>query len=52
MFNIVNENREKYEKHIEAIEKAIEDFEQNGPIEDAWTTLAPANELIRLESIM
>ncbi|XP_016359458.1 uncharacterized protein LOC107701841 [Sinocyclocheilus anshuiensis] len=52
VFNIVNENREKYEKHNEAIEKAIEDFEQNGPIEDAWTTLAPANELIRLESIM
>ncbi len=52
VFNIVNENRQKYEKHNEAIEKAIEDFEQNGPIEDAWTTLAPANELIRLESNM
>uniref|UniRef100_A0A8C1N1W6 ATP-dependent DNA helicase n=1 Tax=Cyprinus carpio TaxID=7962 RepID=A0A8C1N1W6_CYPCA len=52
VFKIVNENREKYEKHNETIEKAIEDFEQNGPIEDAWTTLAPANELIRLESIM
>uniref|UniRef100_A0A8C1LAF7 ATP-dependent DNA helicase n=1 Tax=Cyprinus carpio TaxID=7962 RepID=A0A8C1LAF7_CYPCA len=52
VFDIVNENRKKYEKHNEAIEKAIEDFEQNGPIEDAWTTLAPANELIRLESIM
>ncbi len=52
VFNFVNENREKYEKHNEAIEKAIEDFDQNGPIEDAWTTLAPANELIRLESIM
>ncbi|XP_055069998.2 uncharacterized protein [Misgurnus anguillicaudatus] len=48
---IVNENREKYEKHNEAIEQAIEDFEQNGPVEDAWTTLAAANELIRLESI-
>ncbi len=52
VFSIVNENRQKYEKHNEAIEKAIEDFEQNGPIEDAWTTLAPANELIRLESNM
>ncbi|RXN36816.1 replicase helicase endonuclease [Labeo rohita] len=49
--NIVNENREKYEKHNEAIEQAIEDFEQNGPVEDAWTTLAPANEMVRLESI-
>ncbi|XP_077065633.1 uncharacterized protein LOC143718457 [Siphateles boraxobius] len=51
VYNIVNENREKYEKHNEAIEKAIEDFEQNGPVEDAWSKLAPANELIRLESI-
>nr|DAA01286.1 TPA_exp: replicase/helicase/endonuclease [Danio rerio] len=49
---IVNQNREKFEKHNEDLEKAIEDFEKNGPIEDAWTTLAPANELIRLESIM
>ncbi|KAL0198839.1 hypothetical protein M9458_007379, partial [Cirrhinus mrigala] len=52
VFNIVNVNRDKYEKHNEAIEQAIEDFEKNGPIEDAWTTLAPANELIRLESLM
>ncbi|KAG1927220.1 ATP-dependent DNA helicase PIF1 [Pimephales promelas] len=49
--NIVNTNREKYEKHNEAIEQAIEDFEQNGPVEDAWSTLAPANEMVRLESI-
>uniref|UniRef100_A0A9J7WXW9 ATP-dependent DNA helicase n=1 Tax=Cyprinus carpio carpio TaxID=630221 RepID=A0A9J7WXW9_CYPCA len=49
---IVKRNREKYEKHNEAIEQAIEDFELNGPIEDAWTTLAPTNELIRLESIL
>ncbi|KAI2666920.1 ATP-dependent DNA helicase PIF1 [Labeo rohita] len=52
VFNIVNTNRDKYEKHNEAIEQAIEDFEKNGPVEDAWTTLAPANELIRLESLM
>nr|XP_021333346.1 uncharacterized protein LOC101884770 [Danio rerio] len=52
VYNIVSENREKYEKHNEDIERAIEDFEKNGPIEDAWTTLAPTNELIRLESIM
>ncbi|XP_073795416.1 uncharacterized protein isoform X2 [Danio rerio] len=52
VFKIVNTNRLIYEKHNEAIEKAIEDFEQHGPVEDAWSTLAPANELIRLESIM
>ncbi|XP_076858467.1 uncharacterized protein LOC143512266 isoform X2 [Brachyhypopomus gauderio] len=52
VFTIVQENKEKYEKHSDAIEQAIEDFEQNGPIEDAWTTLAPANELIRLECIL
>ncbi|KAL7825638.1 hypothetical protein SRHO_G00340310 [Serrasalmus rhombeus] len=52
VYTIVNENREKYEKHSEAIEQAIENFEQNGPIEDAWTDLAPANELIRLECMM
>ncbi|XP_073763336.1 uncharacterized protein [Danio rerio] len=52
VYNIVSKNREKYEKHNEDIERAIEDFEKNGPIEDAWTTLAPTNELIRLESIM
>ncbi|KAL6484420.1 hypothetical protein MHYP_G00064660 [Metynnis hypsauchen] len=52
VYTIVNENREKYEKHSEAIEQAIENFEQNGPIEDAWTNLAPTNELIRLECMM
>ncbi|XP_073808479.1 uncharacterized protein [Danio rerio] len=52
VYNIVSENREKYEKHNEDIERAIEEFEKNGPIEDAWATLAPTNELIRLESIM
>ena len=51
VFDIVNMNRAEYEKHNTAIEKAMEEFEQNGPIEDAWTTLAPATELIRLESI-
>uniref|UniRef100_A0AAY4A1C6 ATP-dependent DNA helicase n=1 Tax=Denticeps clupeoides TaxID=299321 RepID=A0AAY4A1C6_9TELE len=50
--HIVKVNRKKYEKHSEVIEQAIEDFEQNGPIEDAWTTLAPNNELIRLECVM
>ncbi|KAL7884458.1 hypothetical protein AOLI_G00072280 [Acnodon oligacanthus] len=52
VYTIVNENREKYEKHSEAIEQAIENFEQNGPIEDAWTNLAPTNELIRLECMI
>ncbi|KAI4879221.1 hypothetical protein NFI96_027864, partial [Prochilodus magdalenae] len=52
VYTIVNENRAKYEKHSEAIEQAIENFEQNGPIEDAWTSLAPTNELIRLESML
>lgn len=42
---IIKENRTKYEKHNDTIEQAIEDFEQNGPLEDAWTTLAPANDL-------
>ncbi|KAL7868481.1 hypothetical protein SRHO_G00098650 [Serrasalmus rhombeus] len=52
VYTIVNEKREKYEKHSEAIEQAIGNFEQNGPIEDAWTNLAPTNELIRLECMM
>uniref|UniRef100_A0A3B1IIS5 ATP-dependent DNA helicase n=1 Tax=Astyanax mexicanus TaxID=7994 RepID=A0A3B1IIS5_ASTMX len=52
VYTTVNENRKKYEKHSEAIDKAIENFEQNGPIEDAWTNLAPTNELIRLECMI
>ncbi|OCT76291.1 hypothetical protein XELAEV_18031490mg [Xenopus laevis] len=52
VYSIVKENKKSYEKHSQAIEKAIEDFQQYGPVEDAWTTLAPETELIRLESIM
>ncbi|KAL6470517.1 hypothetical protein MHYP_G00216360 [Metynnis hypsauchen] len=52
VYTIVNENREKYEKHSDAIEQAIENFEQNGPIEDAWTNLALTNEMIRLECMI
>ncbi|XP_049340466.1 uncharacterized protein LOC111190042 [Astyanax mexicanus] len=52
VYTTVNENRKKYEKHSETIDKAVENFEQNGPIEDAWTNLAPTNELIRLECMV
>ncbi|XP_076838347.1 uncharacterized protein LOC143483367 [Brachyhypopomus gauderio] len=51
VLSIVNTNRSQYEKNNEAIEKAIEDLEKNGPMEDAWSTIAPETELIRLECI-
>ena len=51
VFSIVKENRSQFEKNNEAIEKAIENLEENGPMEDAWTTLAPETEVLRLECI-
>lgn len=51
VFEIVHRNRAEYDKHSTEIDKAIEDFEQNGPIEDAWVTLAPTTELLRMECI-
>ncbi|KAJ4946408.1 hypothetical protein JOQ06_024075 [Pogonophryne albipinna] len=33
---IVKRNREKYEKHRNDIETAIEEFEQNGPMTNEW----------------
>ncbi|KAK0139103.1 ATP-dependent DNA helicase PIF1 [Merluccius polli] len=48
---IVNRNREKYEKHSEEIENAVEEFDQNKGIIDEWCNLAPESEAVRLECI-
>ncbi|KAI3356757.1 hypothetical protein L3Q82_003436 [Scortum barcoo] len=51
VLQIVKRNREKYEKHREDIESAIEEYEQNGCIRNEWCNLAPESELERLEFI-
>ncbi|XP_074542437.1 uncharacterized protein LOC141802702 isoform X2 [Halichoeres trimaculatus] len=48
---IVNRNREKYEKHREEIENAIKEFEENGGMINEWCNLAPESEVERLECI-
>lgn len=52
VFDIVMLNKRVNEKHNKVVEKGIEAFEQNGPSEDAWATLASTSELVRLESAM
>ncbi|KAL6484152.1 hypothetical protein MHYP_G00061970 [Metynnis hypsauchen] len=48
---IVETNRERFEKANEAVEHAIEEFSAVGPVEDAWASLAPNSELVRIECI-
>ena len=51
VFQIVKDNRSKYEKHSDEVQSAIDEYEQNGPIRDEWCNLAPESELVRLECI-
>lgn len=44
-------NRQKYEKHSEDINDAVEEFEQNRNAIDEWCNLAPESEMVRLECI-
>ncbi|XP_077385098.1 uncharacterized protein LOC144023466 [Festucalex cinctus] len=49
--DIVNRNRERYEKHSKDIDRAIQEVEDSGLIINEWCHLAPENELQRLECI-
>ncbi|KAL2076326.1 hypothetical protein ACEWY4_028078 [Coilia grayii] len=51
VWEIVEENRDRYEMESDAIEAAINDFVEVGPIEDAWANFAPNSELIRVEAL-
>lgn len=51
VFEIVKDNRKRFEKECDAVERAIEDFAEMGPIEDAWANFAPNSELIRIEAL-
>ncbi|XP_029948792.1 uncharacterized protein LOC115389532 isoform X1 [Salarias fasciatus] len=46
---IVKQNREKYEKNSEEIEKAVEEFQENQGVMDEWCNLAPQSEVVRLD---
>ncbi|XP_052403776.1 uncharacterized protein LOC127950661 [Carassius gibelio] len=48
---IVDTNRSKFEKEAETIQKAQDDLEQHGPMEDAWAQICPEAELERLECL-
>merc|ERR1712035_292509 len=49
--HIVKLNRDKYEKHREDIQSAINEYEENGVVRNEWCNLAPESELERLECI-
>ncbi|XP_073729961.1 uncharacterized protein [Misgurnus anguillicaudatus] len=48
---IVKAHQEKFEKHSEEVDKAIEQLQQQGPSESAWTAFAPEAEVDNLECI-
>ncbi|XP_055056177.2 uncharacterized protein [Misgurnus anguillicaudatus] len=48
---IVKAHQEKFEKHSEEVDKAIEQLQQQGPSENAWTAFAPEAEVDNLECI-
>ncbi|KAM9817805.1 uncharacterized protein ACBT44_006975 [Syngnathus typhle] len=48
---IVNRNRERYEKHSKDIDDAIQEVEESGLVINEWCHLAPESELQRLECI-
>uniref|UniRef100_A0A9J7WX60 ATP-dependent DNA helicase n=1 Tax=Cyprinus carpio carpio TaxID=630221 RepID=A0A9J7WX60_CYPCA len=48
---IVDTNRSKFEKEADSIQKAQDDLEQHGPMEDAWAQICPEAELERLECL-
>ncbi|XP_073696195.1 uncharacterized protein [Garra rufa] len=48
---IVDTNRAKFEKEAENIQRAQDDLEQHGPMEDAWAQICPEAELERLECL-
>ncbi len=47
---IVDTNR-AFEKEAETIQRAQDDLEQHGPMEDAWAQICPEAELERLECL-
>ncbi|XP_073671989.1 uncharacterized protein [Paramisgurnus dabryanus] len=49
--SIVDTNMAKFEKEADTIQKAQEDLEQHGPMEDAWAQICPETELERLECL-
>ncbi len=48
---IVDTNRATFEKEAETIQRAEDDLEQHGPMEDAWAQICPETELERLECL-
>ena len=48
---IVGENRMKYEKSSAALEQAWQQLLQEGPLEDAWSTVSPESDLARREAL-
>ncbi|KAK2860272.1 hypothetical protein Q7C36_004438, partial [Tachysurus vachellii] len=48
---IVQAHKEKFEKHSEEVDKALDQLQQQGPPENAWTAFAPEIEANHLECI-
>lgn len=49
--DIVNTNRQNYEKFSDVVDEAQESYDQIGPVEDAWANIAPETEIDRIQSI-
>ncbi|XP_051734295.1 uncharacterized protein LOC127504021 [Ctenopharyngodon idella] len=48
---VVQAHKEKFEKHSDEVDKALDQLQQQGPPENAWTAFAPEIEADRLECI-
>ncbi|ROL45464.1 hypothetical protein DPX16_23888 [Anabarilius grahami] len=48
---VVQAHKEKFEKHSEELDKALDQLQQQGPPENAWTAFAPEIKVDHLECI-
>ena len=47
----MEQNRQKFEKSSDALQTAWQQLQDNGPLEDAWSTVSPETDLLRRESL-
>ena len=50
--DIVSENQKRFEMFQHTIDDALTAYNEHGPVEDAWSNIAPSTEVERIEAIM
>ena len=50
--DIVSENQQRFEMFQHSIDDALTAYDEHGPVEDAWSNVAPSTEVERIEAIM